>query len=78
MTHIAHFPTKKAFKEAVDTGENPYLEDPSIFSPVSGRVSNILTWMNEAGKTPVIYVTNHPKRSWFAEVKLVKGKVRVS
>lgn len=73
MTHIADFPTKKAFKEAVeDTDGDVWVDDPSIFSPVSGFVKDVVT------EGRAIVVTNHPKRSWFAEVKLVNGQIKVS
>ena len=63
MTHIASYPSKKAFKEACKAGLDPYLDDPSMFDPVSGRVSQIMQKRN------MITVTNHPKRSWFACIK---------
>lgn len=63
MTHIVAFSTKKAFKEAVAIApQNVYLRDPSIFNPVSGSVTEVME------KVSHITVTNHPKRSWFAEV----------
>jgi hypothetical protein len=73
MTHIASHKTKKAFKEAVtlsqerdETGQAKgrpvYLDDPSIFNPVSGSVFEIMQ------KVHHITVTNHPKRSWFASI----------
>lgn len=73
MTHIANYPTKKAFKEAVATNPNKvYISDPSIFDPVSGPIMAVV----EAKGT--IYVTNHPKRSWYANVKQKNGKLVVS
>ena len=73
MTHIASHKTKKAFKEAVALsqerdengqakGRTVYLDDPSMFNPVSGSVFEIMQQVNR------ITVTNHPKRSWFASV----------
>ena len=73
MTHIARHKTKKEFKEAValsqdldETGQAKgrpvYLDDPSIFSPISGSIFEIMQ------KVHHITVTNHPKRSWFASV----------
>lgn len=73
MTHTAIFKTKKAFKEAVDTNSSDvFLRDPSLFYPTSGSVSEIMK------KESLITVTNHPKRSWFAEVKKVNGEIKVS
>lgn len=74
MPHICHYPTKKAFKEAVAADPSAvFVEDPSIFDPWSGSVGRHL---RQRGP---FTVTNHPKRSWFAEVKLAKnGTVKVS
>lgn len=76
MTHIVdpiRFKTKKAFKEAIKAGEDIYLSDPSFIYPNSGRISEIL---NEDKN---VYVTNHPKRSWFACLRISKrtGKIIV-
>lgn len=78
MTHIVNpkdYPSKKAFKEAVEKDQSKvYCYDPSIFGgAVSGNPVDIL---HKTGKP--FTVTNHPKRSWFAEVKNGKdGKVKV-
>ena len=75
MPHIVlpfTFKSKKAFKEAVEAGRNPFCEDPSIFpGSCSGTVIDIL---NAKG---YFTVTNHPKRSWFASVERINGKVVV-
>ncbi len=73
MTHIVQYPTKKAFKEAIEVNPNKvYCYDPSIFEGAcSGSPVEIL-------KTKSYFtVTNHPKRSWFAHVELKAGKVIV-
>ena len=78
MTYIANpnkYPTKKSLREAIK--EDPskvYLDDPSIVGNLSGMVSEILKHKNP------ITVTNHPKRSWFAQITiakrgLLKGKI---
>ena len=56
------YPSKKALKDAVavDPGR-VYIEDPSIFAPRSFSADEI-----PVGKTEV--VTNHPKRTWFAQI----------
>lgn len=73
MTHIADYPTKKAFKEAVEATEGDvWVDDPSIFNPVSGFVKDVVAEHRS------IVVTNHPKRSWFAEVSLKNGEIKVS
>lgn len=75
MTHIVSgFKSKKEFKDAV--GANPrnvYVEDPSIFgNGVSGSVEHV------SNKLGSFTVTNHPKRSWFASVKLSNLGIVVS
>ena len=84
MTHISQFKTKKAFKDAValsqeldNTGQalgpTVYLDDASMFSPISGSVFDIMQ------KVDMITVTNHPKRSWFACVKRApNGNIKVT
>lgn len=76
MTHIANpmrYKSKKAFREAVALDPSRvYLDDPSLFNPVSGSVEDIVKVLGSFA------VTNHPKRSWFAAVNLKNGKVVVS
>lgn len=79
MTHIVNpsrYPTKKAFREAVLRGTEVYCEDPSIFSPkayyLNGGENN--GDLQEGGS---FVVTNHPKRSWFAQVERIGGKLKV-
>jgi len=64
MTHITDFKTKKSFKEALDEGQDPFVFDPSIINPVSGPVSSVLS------RKGSFTITNHPRRSWCAEVSL--------
>lgn len=73
MTHIidSRIKTKKAFKEAVKTGEKVYLDDLSIFNPISGFLEDVMAEREE------ITVTNHPKRSWFARVRKSKRTGRI-
>lgn len=64
MTHIANYPSKKAFKAAVEAdASSVYLDDPSIFDPVSGDVASVVEAKG------IVFVTNHPKRSWYANVR---------
>ena len=76
MTHIVNptrYPTKKAFKEAVrDNPHRVMLDDPSIFDPISGSVEEIMS------KRSMITVTNHPKRSWFAQITKSDKGIKVS
>ena len=65
MTCIVSYPTKKAFKAAVAAqGPAINIEDPSIFAPYYGPLSQ----HPDIAKGKSICVTNHPKRSWFASV----------
>jgi len=76
MTHIVSpsvYKSKKAFKEAVaKAADLVEVYDPSIFNPMSGNVYDV------AKAKGMFTVTNHPKRSWFAQVNYVNGKVKVS
>lgn len=77
MPHIVSpfvFKTKKAFKEAAEARpDEVYCDDPSIFpGSLSGSVSTILK------SKDFFTVTNHPKRSWFAQVEMRNGKVKVT
>lgn len=82
MTHIVspnRYLTKKAFKEAVlNDPSRVYVDDPSVFDPVSGTVLEVITRLAERGKR-FFTVTNHPKRSWFAQVeRTAHGTIKVS
>jgi len=71
MTCIINgFATKKALKTAVQEGENVFIIDPSFFAPREFFASNL----NEGEE---IVATNHPKRSWFAQIGKKGGKVYV-
>ncbi len=75
MTHYSgsnKYPTKKSLKEAIKNDPNSVeLVDPSMFNAVSGTVPEILEQKNP------FTVTNHPKRSWFAEITIaLKGKYK--
>lgn len=68
MTMIVDYPTKKALKEAVANGpEYVQVIDPSLMPEWRkyGATQFSLDAM-KAGDS--IVVTNHPKRSWFAEI----------
>lgn len=72
MTCIVSYPSKKAFREAVATDPSTVrIEDPSIINPRSYTIDQL-----KEGE--VIFVTNHPRRSWFANVKRSGGKLKVS
>ena len=77
MTHIARYPTKKAFKDAIEKDPTKVvISDPAVVNPVSGRVSVVLATLEARNDTLV--VTNHPQRSWYATVKIgYNGKIIV-
>jgi hypothetical protein len=77
--------TKKELKEKVKYGAlaSVYLENPSFFEV--GFVGSLdrLVKDVEAGVTEIpdygVAVTNHPKRSWYATIKIAgDGTVKVS
>ena len=70
MTCIVNFKTKKELKEAVNKRKIFYIEDPSFFNPRTFTTKDM-----KHGE--VICVTNHPKRSWFAQLKKVGGDISV-
>lgn len=77
MTAITNYPTKKAFKEYVESGGNPLIEDPSFFDPYAGDLKAYVAAQEAQGKLPTF--TNHPKRSWFANVETDQnGMLKVS
>lgn len=70
--HISHFKTKKEFKEAIST--NPkmvWLDDPAVIGAVSGYANEVV---KEGG---IVFVTNHPKRSWYAQVTRREGRYKI-
>ncbi len=67
---VDRFKTKKALKEAVERGEHFWIFDPSIVAPRS--FSSIQLKEGEE-----IVATNHPKRSWFAQIGRKAGKLYV-
>ena len=72
------YKTKKAFREACEASEQDgrqgcskvWVTDPSIVRP-----RQFATVDMREGQTEV--VTNHPKRSWFAEVTRKQGRLVV-
>lgn len=56
------YPTKKRFKEMIaQSPGSVWIEDPSIFNPWTKTAVDIV-------RGEEVVVTNHPKRSWFAQV----------
>ena len=70
MTCIVNFKTKKALKEAVEDKQEFWIEDPSFVNPR-------MFMAKELKNGEVIVVTNHPKRSWFAQIKNNSGGLEV-
>lgn len=72
MTCIVSFASKKALREALKSGnENFWITDPSIFNPRTFRPG-------EMSLGEKVVVTNHPKRSWFAEIRRTEKGYKVS
>jgi hypothetical protein len=72
MTCIVQYDTKAAFKKAV-------AEDPkrvSIYAPALHGERTFTADTIPVGTTE--YVTNHPKRSWFAAIKNTAKGLKVS
>jgi hypothetical protein len=75
MTCITQHKTKKAFKEAVADDPQTPIEDPSIVRPFNGRIDEHPDLQVDGGSTTV---TNHPRRSWFAQVERVGTELKVT
>lgn len=61
IVNPSRFPTKKSLKERILSGGQVWIEDPSVNRPRSFLSSEL-----QPGEK--VTVTNHPKRSWFAQV----------
>jgi hypothetical protein len=77
--------TKKRLKEMVKEGVLSHisLTDPSLFDPWYGNLQQLVDQVVSGEKEIPDYgvpVTNHPRRSWFATIKInaTTGKVSVS
>jgi len=70
MTCIVSCETKKELKQAISEDRDLSIEDPSIMNPRCFSLSEI----QEGEK---VYVTNHPKRSWFAQISRLNGKLAI-
>ena len=73
--------SKKALKERCDAlnvdpkSEGFYISNPSAFPPGTYEFEGSSGNLPE-GKT--VIVTNHPKRSWFAQITRKDGKLKVT
>ena len=72
MTAIANFPSKKAFKAAIETQGDVVIHDPSIMDEYTGSLKDRIESVGP------VYLTNHPKRSWFAKAILRNGLIKVT
>jgi hypothetical protein len=69
---VADVRTKRELKMILDNPDGDVMiEDPSIMAPFTGRLSEYIDRHGEC------YLTNHPKRSWFARVTRKNGKLKV-
>lgn len=72
MTDIVDFKTKKELKEAIASNEY-FLIERTGFGGDTGLYYRTDTIAEGAS----VYVTNHPKRSWFAQISRKDGKLIV-
>lgn len=74
MVCIVNYASKRELKEAVASGIGA-IEDRSINFAYHGPIEKH-PGLRHPGNT--IYATNHPKRSWFAQIRRTKsGELRV-
>lgn len=63
------YPTKKSLRQALMAREVVTVTDPSVANPRKFTTEDMRPGQSE-------FVTNHPKRSWFAQlVKLEDGRI---
>ena len=67
---VSGYATKKALKEDIAAGKFPLFVDPS-FDPSWRKFGKEEFGLLDVPVGQSFVVTNHPKRSWFAEVKRV-------
>ena len=72
MTCIVYnIKTKKELRERLAAGHCVTIEDPSIFKPRSFLSTDMTVGQREV-------VTNHPKRSWFAQIERTAAGFKVT
>jgi len=71
MVLLVDFKYKKELKEAIKNKQDFSIEDPSWTNPHSFMASEMFEGQNVA-------ITNHPKRSWYANLKMIDGKIKVT
>jgi len=65
------FPSKKALKEHLAAGANVNIYDPTIFNERRFTARDMAVG-------EVVVVTNHPKRSWYAQIKRTEDGFKVT
>ena len=76
MTMIVQVATKKELKSQLLAGEAVRIEDPALMPAWRKYGESFLATELPVGA--VICVTNHPKRSWFAEITRTADGFKVS
>lgn len=72
MTMIVNLPTKKALKEAIAVDPQSFVVvDPALMPEWRKYGERFRLHSMKPGES--IVVTNHPKRSWFAEITAKEG-----
>lgn len=69
---IPTFTSKKALKEAIESGQDIYFEDPAIVRPRSMHVSEL-----SEGESLTFVGPGPYDRKWYGVVKRKDGKLRV-
>ena len=73
---IEGYASKKALREAVAAGTEVTVYDPSLME--DWRKYGEYFKISSLPEGASIVATNHPKRSWFAEISVKGGKIKVS
>lgn len=71
MTCIVKQKSKRLLKAEIIAGKNIQIKDPS-------RVNPRVFMSNDIKENERVVVTNHPRRSYFATIKRIEGKVVVA
>jgi hypothetical protein len=72
---VTGFPTKKALREALAAGRTAYITNPSVFPPSRFEHEG---WTDSIPLGKTVIVTNHPKRSWFAQITRTEKGLKVT
>ena len=72
---ISGFASKKTLKEAAANGQDFFIEDPALMPEWRKYGARFKASSLPIGA--VIVATNHPKRSWFAEIRMTPSGIKV-